>query len=102
MPTRNIWPTRWASLIRDMTCATQEAPAGAADAADAEEGAAGRSRADPGLTTLAEYCGPLLPGPRPHPEQINPSATTPASSARAGRRRFRPPSLPVLPSPFRT
>jgi hypothetical protein len=48
-----------------------------------------RLRADPELTALAERCGALLPDTSPHAEQVKPSDTAPASSARADWRRFR-------------
>ncbi|HUB23250.1 MAG TPA: hypothetical protein VMA97_12685 [Streptosporangiaceae bacterium] len=40
------------------------------------------------LDTAAEGGGALLPGPRPHPEQVRPSDTAPTNSARDGWRRF--------------
>ena len=86
MPTRNSWPTRWASLIRRKTLTGQGCGGGPPEAAPG-----GRVRADPELDRLAEGCGVLLADIRAQPEQVKPSDTAPASSARAGWRRVRPP-----------
>src|SRR6516164_4052426 len=79
MPTRNSWPTRWASLIRRKTLTGQGCGGGPPEAAPG-----GRVRADPELDRLAEGCGVLLADIRAQPEQVKPSDTAPASSARAG------------------
>jgi hypothetical protein len=54
----------------------------------------------PGVTKLIQVPGGLPPDAMPHPEQVNPSETAQARSARAGLRHFMPPCL--LLSRFRT
>src|SRR5580658_10831269 len=99
MPTKNSWPTRWASVIPEKTCSGQEAGAEDADAADAADG---RWRLDAGLTRLATGCGALPPDASPHPELAKPTDTAPASSAQADWRRTRAPNPWLLPSRSRT